>query len=392
MVCYFRDISAHIQARSALQAADRQKDEFLAMLAHELRNPLAPLRNASELLAASAPNEPRSQFSVNVIKRQVTQLTRLVDDLLDISRITQGRIELNREPLELGAIVAQAVEAVEPLLREKRHKVSIISSYQHLHVNGDNARLVQCISNILTNAAKYTDPGGDIRLRCYQEGPVAVIEISDNGAGISPELLPHIFDLFVQGDRTLDRSQGGLGIGLSVVRRLVEMHGGQVNARSAGVGQGSVFEIRLPLVERPGTSDERSRRVKPEARRILIVDDNQDAADSLALLLQLDGHETQAVYSSRDAIERAQIFMPEVVLLDIGLPEMNGYEVAKTLRSLPALTGIRLIALTGYGQAVDRERAQRAGFDEHLMKPVDAHALEQALAGNSSADAYQRPH
>ncbi|MFI4868004.1 MAG: ATP-binding protein [Steroidobacterales bacterium] len=392
VVCYFRDISAHIQARTALQAADRQKDEFLAMLAHELRNPLAPLRNASELLAVGARDEARTQLCVDVIKRQVTQLTRLVDDLLDISRITRGRIELNREPLELGSIIAQAVEAVEPLLREKRHKVSIVSSYQQLHVSGDNARLVQCVSNILTNAAKYTDLAGEIGLRSYAQGPVAVIEISDNGVGISPELLPGIFDLFVQGDRTLDRSQGGLGIGLSVVRRLVEMHGGQVSARSAGVGQGSAFEIRLPLIKRSGASADETRQAKGAARRVLIVDDNQDAADTLALLLQFDGHETQAVYTSRDAIERAQSFKPEVILLDIGLPEMNGYEVAKTLRSLPALNATRLIALTGYGQAVDRERTQLAGFDEHLMKPVDSQALEQALAGSSAADAHGRRH
>jgi signal transduction histidine kinase/CheY-like chemotaxis protein len=386
VVCYFRDISAHIQARIALQTADRQKDEFLAMLAHELRNPLAPLRNASELLAVTAREEPRTQFSVNVIKRQVTQLTRLVDDLLDVSRITQGRIELNREPLELAAIIAQAVETVEPLLREKRHKVSLVSSYQQLHVNGDNARLVQCISNILTNAAKYTDPDGEIRLRSYAAGAVAVVEISDSGAGISAELLPRIFDLFVQGDRTLDRSQGGLGIGLSVVRRLVEMHGGQVSARSGGIGQGSTFEIRLPLIERPGAKAGVPEQIKDRPRRILIVDDNQDAADTLALLLQFDGHETQAVYTSKDALERALSFNPELILLDIGLPEMNGYEVARKLRSLPGLKDIRLIAVTGYGQAVDRARAEQAGFDDHLMKPVDSLALKRALAGISWSD------
>jgi PAS domain S-box-containing protein len=381
VVCYFRDISAHVQARTALQVADRQKDEFLAMLAHELRNPLAPLRNASELLALIAREEPRAQFSVDVIKRQVTQLTRLVDDLLDVSRITQGRIELSREPLELGAIIAQAVETVEPLLREKQHKVSILSSYQLLHVNGDNARLVQCVSNILTNAAKYTDPSGEIRVRSYAEGTSAVVEISDNGIGIPAELLPRIFELFVQGDRTLDRSQGGLGIGLSVVRRLVEMHGGQVIVRSAGMGQGSSFAIRLPLIERPGTSRREPERVSAAHKRILIVDDNQDAADTLAMLLQLDGHETQAVYTSKDALERAQSFKPDVMLLDIGLPEMNGYQVARELRSTPGPDRIRLVALTGYGQAVDRARAQEAGFDDHLMKPVESAALARALEG-----------
>jgi PAS domain S-box-containing protein len=381
VVCYFRDISAHVQARTALEIADRQKDEFLAMLAHELRNPLAPLRNASELLAMIAREEPRTQFGVDVIKRQVTQLTRLVDDLLDVSRITQGRIELTREPLELAAIIAQAVETVEPLMRDKRHQVSILASQQPLHVNGDNARLVQCLSNILTNATKYTDRDGEIRVRSYADGSTAVVEISDNGVGIPAELLPRIFELFVQGDRTLDRSQGGLGIGLSVVRRLVEMHGGKVAARSAGMAQGSTFTIRLPLIEPPQARAGQPEHFTAAQQRILIVDDNQDAADSLALLLQLDGHDTQAVYTSRAALERAQSYNPDVVLLDIGLPEMNGYEVARKLRALPGLERVHLIALTGYGQAEDQARAQAAGFDHHLMKPVESLALKQALAG-----------
>jgi CheY-like chemotaxis protein len=261
--------------------------------------------------------------------------------------------------------------------------VSIVSSYQLLHVNGDNARLVQCVSNILTNAAKYTDPNGEIRVRSYAEGSTAVVEISDNGIGIPAELLPRIFDLFVQGDRALDRSQGGLGIGLSVVRRLVEMHGGQVLVRSAGIGQGSSFAIRLPLIDRPGASHGEPEHIAAARKRVLIVDDNQDAADTLAMLLQLDGHETQAVYTSREALEQAQSFHPDIMLLDIGLPEMNGYEVARKLRSQPALKAIRLIAVTGYGQAVDRVRAREAGFDDHLMKPVESAALARALAGVS---------
>jgi PAS domain S-box-containing protein len=381
VVCYFRDISAHIQARTALEVADRQKDEFLAMLAHELRNPLAPLRNASELLATIAREEPQTQFGVEVIKRQVTQLTRLVDDLLDVSRITQGRIELTREPVELSTIIAQAVETVEPLMRDKRHQVSIIASKRPLYVSGDNARLVQCVSNILTNATKYTDRDGDISVRLYADGPAGVIEINDNGVGIPAELLPRIFDLFVQGDRTLDRSQGGLGIGLSVVRRLVEMHGGQVSARSAGLAQGSSFSIRLPMIEPPSVRPEQPAHFTAARQRILIVDDNQDAADSLAMLLQLDGHDTQAVYGSRAALELAQSYHPDVVLLDIGLPEMNGYEVARKLRTIPGLERVRLIALTGYGQAEDQARARAAGFDDHLMKPVESTALTQALAG-----------
>ena len=391
VVCYFRDISAHVLARNALQTADRQKDEFLAMLAHELRNPLAPLRNASELLMSSTHDEARTQFSVQVIKRQVTQLTRLVDDLLDVSRITQGRIELTREPLELGAVVAQALETVEPVVRDKRHRVALQASGRPLDVNGDNARLVQCVSNVLTNAAKYTDPGGEIGVQSYADGRMAVIEITDNGMGIPADLLPRIFDLFVQGDRALDRSQGGLGIGLSVVRRMVEMHGGQVSARSAGIGRGSTFTLRLPLIERPGASASEPEHIAVARKRILIVDDNQDAADSLALLLQLDGHDTLAVYTSGDALERAQSYRPDVMLLDIGLPDMNGYEVAVQLRRDGGPQRIRLIALTGYGQAGDLARARAAGFDDHLMKPVEWPALQRALEGVYGSDGVACP-
>jgi signal transduction histidine kinase/ActR/RegA family two-component response regulator len=379
VVCYFRDISAHVQARRALELADRQKDEFLAMLAHELRNPLAPLRNASELLGVIAQHEPRAQFSAGVIRRQVSQLSRLVDDLLDVSRITQGRIDLQRNPLELGSIIAQALETVEPLLREKQHQVSIVSGIRQIHVNGDNARLVQCVGNVLTNAAKYTGEGGEVRVRSAIEGADALIEISDNGAGISPELLPRIFDLFVQSERTLDRAQGGLGIGLAVVKRLIDMHGGRVAAHSAGVGKGSRFEIRLPLLEQAQVSIAEPQVIETTPRRVLIVDDNSDAADMLALSLQLDGHEVQAVYSSRDALERAQSFRPDVMLLDIGLPEINGYEVAERLRAMPQLRDIRLVAVTGYGRSEDRARTRAAGFDEHLVKPVETIELKRVL-------------
>ncbi|MEP6886265.1 MAG: ATP-binding protein [Gammaproteobacteria bacterium] len=383
VVCYFRDISNHVHARKALQEADRQKDEFLAMLAHELRNPLAPIQNASTLLAAITQHEPRAQFSVGVIKRQITQLTRLVDDLLDVSRITQGRIELKREPLELAAIIAQAVEVVDPLFRDRRHKLSIAAEYTPLHLLGDNARLVQCVGNVLTNAAKYTDSGGDIQIRSFSQGETAVLQITDNGAGISPDLLPRIFDLFVQSERTLDRSQGGLGIGLSVVKRLIEMHGGQVAARSEGTGRGALFEIRLPLIKRQSVTQDAQRQPDVVSQRILVVDDNVDAADTLALLLQLDGHQAEAVYMSTEALEKAKSFEPHVVLLDIGLPGMNGYELAERLRAMRELTGMRLIALTGYGKAEDHDRTKAAGFDDHLVKPVDAMTLKLALARGS---------
>ncbi len=386
VVCYFRDISVHIRARNALQDADRQKDEFLAMLAHELRNPLAPIQNASTLLAAITHHEPRAQFSVGVIKRQVTQLTRLVDDLLDVSRITQGRIELKREPLELGAIIMQAIEVVDSLFREQRHKVSIATEYQPLYVLGDNARLVQCVGNVLTNSAKYTDPEGQITIRSFAADGMAVLQVTDNGVGISPDLLPRIFDLFVQSERTLDRSQGGLGIGLSVVKRLIDMHGGTVVARSAGIGHGTTFEIRLPIIARPRAVVDPHPPVDLAAHRILIVDDNVDAADTLALLLELEGHETQAVYVSADAVERAQSFAPDFILLDIGLPGMNGYELAQKFRSMPELKDARLIALTGYGKSEDHQRTKAAGFNDHLVKPVDAATLKLALARASNTD------
>jgi PAS domain S-box-containing protein len=382
IVCYFRDISAHVQARTALETADRQKDEFLAMLAHELRNPLAPIRNAMELLTRMAPAESRIQSAIGMTKRQVAQLSRLVDDLLDVSRITQRRIELKRRTLELPDIIAQAVETVEPLLKEKQIDISITASGRHaLHVNGDPARLTQCLVNVLSNAAKYTDAGGMIRLQTSARDAIAIIEIADNGAGITPELLPRIFDLFVQGDRTLDRSQGGLGIGLSVVKRLVEMHDGEVTARSAGLGCGSTFEIRLPLVDRPKDQAAEADRRRAASARVLIVDDNRDAADSLALLLELEGHEVRAVYSAQAAIEQARTFIPSVVLLDIGLPEMDGYEVARRMRAIPELKDVRLLAVTGYGQAEDRRRSRNAGFDAHLTKPVDLSNVERTIAG-----------
>jgi PAS domain S-box-containing protein len=385
VVCYFRDITAHVQARTALEAADRQKDEFLAMLAHELRNPLAPIRNAMELLTRMIPAESRIQSALGMTKRQVAQLSRLVDDLLDVSRITQRRIELKRCAIDLPSIIAHAVETVEPLLKEKQLDMSITtSSYQPLHVNADPARLTQCVVNVLTNAAKYTDSGGSIRVRTSARNSTAVIEIADNGAGIAPELLPRVFDLFVQGDRTLDRSQGGLGIGLSVVKRLVEMHDGEVIARSAGLGQGSAFEIRLPLVDRPNDEAGEAGKLRLPPKRLLIVDDNRDAADSLAMLLELEGHEVSAVYSAQAALQQARSFKPSVVLLDIGLPEMDGYEVARRMRAMPELREVKLVAVTGYGQAEDRRRTQDAGFDDHLTKPVDLSNVERTIAELSS--------
>jgi PAS domain S-box-containing protein len=379
VVCYFRDISAHVRARQQLQTADRQKDEFLAMLAHELRNPLAPIYTASEILARSLRDQPQVQPAIATIKRQTGQLTRLVDDLLDVSRITNGRIDLRRETLDVSQVIAQALETVEPLLLEKRHRVQLGTSAEPLYVSGDVVRLAQCVINLLTNAAKYTDVGGDVRIETRAEDGNAVIEVIDSGVGMSPELLPRVFDLFVQSDRTLDRSQGGLGIGLSVVKRLVEMHGGQVGARSAGVGFGSRFEIRLPLVAAIGGAHLPADSATSAPKRVFIVDDNADAANTLALLLELEGHAVRAVHSAEDALEIIESFEPDVALVDIGLPEIDGYELVRRLRKSPRIGAIRFVAVTGYGQHEDRRRVRDAGFDDHLVKPVSLQALQRAL-------------
>lgn len=362
---------------NSLRLADRRKDEFLAMLGHELRNPLAPIRYANELLVRLLPDDPRLHGAASIVQRQIAHLSRLVDDLLDVSRITLGRIELQREPVDLVTIVDQARESVEPLMREKGHELVVEVSGAPLVVNGDHARLVQCLTNILTNSAKYTDGGGKVRVRVRRHDSSAVIEIADNGVGIPHDLLPHIFELFVQSTRSLDRAQGGLGIGLSVVRRLIEMHGGQVAAYSDGPGQGARFEVRLPLSVVPRIETESPSAEPAVARRILVVDDNTDAANSLATMLEFAGHTAQPVYSASAALLQVESFAPEVVVLDIGLPDMDGYEVARRLRA--AGSHARIVALTGYGQVEDRKRSKAAGFDAHLVKPVDLQTLERCL-------------
>lgn len=371
------------EREEALRAADQRKNEFLALLGHELRNPLMPISNASELLALGIGGEnPSAQTAIDIIKRQVSHLTRLVDDLLDVGRITQGRIQLQCRPIELGSVIAEAVETVEPRLRAKQHRISLTTSSQRLYVRGDPTRLVQCMVNVLTNAVKYTDPGGEIRVETQASDSTVSVEVSDTGVGIAPELLPRIFDLFVQDHQGLDRAQGGLGIGLAIVKQLIQMHGGEVTAHSEGTGAGSTFTIRLPRIPRPmdGKSDADSESVRP--LRVLIVDDNVDAATSIAMLLTAQGHHAEAVYSSRDALKAVERFRPEVALLDIGLPEMDGYELASRLRDLPACDTMRIVALTGYGQPEDRQRALDTGFDDHLVKPIDVRVLERTLAGS----------
>ena len=366
------------QAEDRLLAADRRKDEFLAMLAHELRSPLAPIRNAGELLSR-IPATP-VQAAVGILKRQTRHLSRLVDDLLDVSRITQGRIELQRQTTDLASVIAMAVESVEPMISEKRHTVTVDTGDEAIFTNGDGARLVQCVANVLTNSAKYTDPGGTIDVALRQDADDAVISVTDDGVGIAPELLAHMFELFTQGDRSLDRSQGGLGIGLSVVKQLVEMHGGTVNAASDGAGTGATVEMRLPLAEPPGAAKSAPCNQVSPPRRVLVVDDNEDAANSLAMLLEFDGHEAVRVYHPLEALKKVESFDPEIILLDIGLPDMDGYEVVRRLREGGSTA--RIIALTGYGQPQDVHRALEAGFDSHLVKPVELPSLLMELAAS----------
>jgi len=367
------DITAQKTLEHSLREADRQKDEFLAMLAHELRNPLAPIRTSSELLARLI-GDPQARGVIDIVRRQVVHLSRLVDDLLDVSRITQRRIVLQRQTVELSGIIRQAIETVDPVIRERHHRLQFRDSYPALYVDGDVARLVQTFVNLLMNAAKYTDVGGEIQVEARAEAGEAVITVSDNGVGIPAGLVPKIFDIFVQSDRTLDRAQGGLGIGLSVVRQLVEMHGGSASVHSDGAGRGATFTVRLPLVQ-GSRAAAASRDGSPPARRILIVDDNADAADTLAMTLQMEGHQVQTVYSGRDALDRFGELQPQVVLLDIGLPGISGYEVAREMRARPDGAKARIIALTGYGQAEDRELAAASGFDDHLVKPAKVDAI-----------------
>lgn len=373
------DMTERRRMEEALRESDRRKDEFLAMLAHELRNPLAPIRNSAQLMLRNAPADGAGRRAAEIIDRQVQQMARMVDDLLDVSRITHGRIELERRPVDLAHVIAAAVEAGAPALQERGHRLTV-QTHEGLGVMGDAARLQQCVVNLLSNAAKYTDPGGDIAVQLQRQGMEAVIRVEDNGAGIPADVLPFVFDLFVQSARTLDRAQGGLGIGLSVVRRLVEMHGGSVGASSPGAGGGAVFEVRLPLTAATAPVEAVVATAQPAPRRVLLIDDNEDAAESLAWMLRADGHDVRLGFSAEDALAMAADWRPDVMLLDIGLPRMDGYEVARRLRADPALTAVQLVALTGYGRPEDLRRSTEAGFDGHLVKPVDLAALAATIS------------
>jgi signal transduction histidine kinase len=377
------------QRAEELAQADRRKDEFLAMLGHELRNPLAPIRNAIQVMQMLGPPDPQLRWARDVIDRQVRQMARLVDDLLDVSRISRGKITLNREVVELAGIIERAVESSRSLLEVRRHQFAELMPPEKIWLEADPARLAQVVANLLNNAAKYTEAGGQIRLAVAREGGAAVVRVQDNGMGIPADFLPHVFDLFTQGDRSLARSEGGLGIGLTLVKSLVEMHGGSVEAHSQGPNQGSEFVVRLPILAAPparvaqeqhnGTDHPVSR-----PRRVLVVDDNTDSAESLDRLLGLQGHEVRTAHDGPTALRVAQMFGPEVVLLDIGLPQMDGYEVARQLREQIGLRQVVLVALTGYGQEEDRRKAAEAGFDAHLTKPADPAALHRLLTGARS--------
>ncbi|MDB4969434.1 MAG: Chemotaxis protein methyltransferase CheR [Myxococcales bacterium] len=369
-------LAAEHAARAAAEESNRAKDEFLAMLGHELRNPLSPIVTALQLM--NLRGDASTAKERLVIGRQVTHLVRLVDDLLDISKITRGKIELKKERCQIAEIVAKAVEMASPLLEQRSHHLSVDVARDDMLVEIDGVRIAQVIANLLTNAARYTPPEGEVSLTASRDGHEVVIEVKDNGIGIESEMLTKVFDLFVQGKRSSDRSEGGLGLGLSLVKNLVAMHGGSVVALSRGLKKGSEFVVRLPAPPVADRQPVRARLPEPTAsgvpapvRRILIVDDNEDAAELLSEILQASGHDVQVAFDGPRALELVDVFTPDLAILDIGLPVMDGYELATQLRSRLGAATPRLIALTGYGQSSDRARSAGAGFEGHLVKPVD---------------------
>lgn len=379
-------------AEAQLQEASRRKDEFLAMLSHELRNPLAPIRTALEVIRRIAPADPKFAWASDIMVRQLRQLTRLVEELLDVARISQGKIVLKREKVDLNAVIAHSVETAQPNLDARGQTLRVRSFSEPLWLHGDFARLAQIVSNLLHNASKYSEDGSAIELNTSVESNGAVIRVRDQGIGIEQQLLPRIFDLFTQGARGLDRTQGGLGVGLTLARRLAQMHGGGIEAFSAGAGAGSEFVVRLPCIGLVRGRESVAAAATAPARvavsgRILVVDDNRDAALSLATYLEMSGHEVRTAGDGRQALDVAERFTPQVVVLDIGLPILNGYQVAKQLRLAAPTQHALLLALTGYGQKEDQLAANEAGFDRHFVKPVDPAALVACIEARLQARA-----
>jgi signal transduction histidine kinase len=383
LVDAFNAMLAEVGRRAeAMREADRRKDEFLATLAHELRNPLAPIRNALEIIRLAGDDPEKSRMAREMMQRQVSQMVRLVDDLLDVSRITTGKLAVRKAVIDLQGAITDAVETARPFIESRGQVLQLDLPRTPIAVEGDRTRLAQVFSNLLNNAAKYTEPQGRIRLALRQDGEQAVISVSDNGIGLSRESIETIFDMFVQVDRTLERSQAGLGVGLTLARRLVELHNGTIEARSEGPGKGSEFIVRLPVstmrldpaAAAKGVDDDDVR-----ARRILLADDNVDFANSLGQLLSAQGHDVRIAYDGAEALKHAREFSPQIAFVDIGMPKVHGYEVARRLRAEPGTAGCVLVAVTGWGQENDRKRAREAGFDRHLVKPVDPSEIESIL-------------
>jgi PAS domain S-box-containing protein len=399
-VMVFRDVTERKRAEKASKEESQRKDEFLAMLAHELRNPLAPIRSAVHVLNLVESSSSQAHEARAVISRQVEHLVRLVDDLLDMSRISKGMIKLQKERTDLAVVLTRAVEGCRPLIDARRHVLKVTMPDRFMPITGDAVRLAQVFLNLLNNAAKYTPEGGRIELSVKLEEepdrrPIAQVRVKDTGVGIAPEMLPKVFDLFTQVNQTLDRSEGGLGIGLTLARRLTEMHGGTIASSSKGQGQGSEFIVHLPLSSPEQRDEEQKQNLDPaqshaklahlpEGRRILVIDDNRDSAESLATFLRLLGNDVRTAYEGRHGVVIAASYRPDVVLLDLGLPGLNGYEVAKQLRALPGQTEVQLVAMTGFGREQDRQNTKKTGFHEHLVKPVDLDSL-QILLGSLPA-------
>jgi len=380
----FSDITRRRQAELALIEAGQRKDEFLAMLAHELRNPLSAIRNAVQILLRTVGDADTVRFASEILDRQVGHMVRQVDDLLDVSRISRGKIELRKERAELASIVSHAIEAIRPECESARHDLVVQLPAQPIELEADPVRLAQVVGNLLSNACKFTDPGGRIWLTVERAGNQAVVRVRDTGIGLAPDQLGRIFDIFAQIDNSLERARSGLGLGLTLVKKLVEAHGGTVEARSAGMGHGSEFIVTLPVSPEPKVERAKAtvevQAASAARRRILVVDDNRDSAKSLAMLLKVMGHEVDTAHDGLEAVARAMTFRADVILLDIGLPRLNGYEVARRIRQQQLEKGLKLVALTGWGQEEDRRRSGEAGFDAHFVKPVDLTVLTKLLA------------